>query len=94
MEEKIKIAKEKFATRDWRFTSGARNIAKIIFSTKLPLSASEITEKLVKKDRKADLTTVYRLIDRFVSLDLAHLFNGQVMPCMNPHNRKEEHHFF
>lgn len=92
MQDKIKLAEQKFASKDWRFTSGARNIARIIFTTKAPLAASEVAEKLAKKERKADLTTVYRLIDRFVALDLAHLINGQVMPCSDSEN-KEEHHF-
>ncbi len=93
MKEKLTLAEEKFAQRAWRFTSGARNVGRIIFSTKVPLSATEITEILAKKGLKSDLTTVYRLIDRYVALDLAHLLNGQVMPCNHPENKDEEHHF-
>ena len=93
MQEKIKLAEERFASRAWRFTAGARNVGRIIFSTKIPLSATEITEILAKKGLKSDLTTVYRLVDRYVSLDLAHLLNGQVMPCNHPENKNEEHHF-
>ncbi len=93
MQEKIKLAEERFASRAWRFTAGARNVGRIIFSTKIPLSATEITEILAKKGLKSDLTTVYRLVDRYVSLDLAHLLNGQVIPCNHPENKNEEHHF-
>ncbi len=93
MRDKIKLAEEKFAKKAWRFTSGARNVGRIIFATKSPLSATEITEILAKKGLKSDLTTVYRLIDRYVALDLAHILNGQVMPCVYPENKNEEHHF-
>jgi Fur family ferric uptake transcriptional regulator len=93
MQDKIKLAEERFVSKAWRFTSGARNVGKIIFTTKSPLSATEITEILAKKGLKSDLTTVYRLIDRYVALDLAHLNNGQVMPCSFPDNKNEEHHF-
>jgi Fur family ferric uptake transcriptional regulator len=92
MKERLDLAEQKFAKKAWRFTSGARNIARIIFSAKSPLSAAEITEKLEKKELKIDLTTVYRLIDRFVAVDLAHLLNGQIIACSDPKNN-EEHHF-
>lgn len=93
MQDKLDLAEQKFARKAWRFTSGARNVGRIIFSTKAPLSATEIMEQIKRKELKIDLTTVYRLIDRFVSIDLAHLYNGQVMACSHHENTEEEHHF-
>ncbi len=93
MEDFIKTIQEEFAKKDWRFTSSVRNIAQIIFRTKVPLSVLEIHNLLKKKERKVDQTTIYRIVDRLVALDAIHLLNGQILPCADMENHDEEHHF-
>jgi len=84
---------ETFSLKKWRLTSGTRNICRVLESTKKPLSAKEISEGLDQIERSVDMTTIYRILDRFVSVGLVHLLDGKFIRCSDPGNAHEEHHF-
>ncbi|MBT3349155.1 transcriptional repressor [bacterium] len=84
---------KRFADKKWRFTSGARNLARILENATSPLSVKSLVESLEAAERKMDTATVYRLLERFLEVRLVHRVANGFMPCTDPDNTSDSHHF-
>lgn len=93
MTDFIELAQEKFLAQGWRFTAGARNLARALAETPRPLSAAELTEFLAKAERPVDNATVHRLLNRFLEVEVLHRVEGRFFRCSDPDNTADSHHF-
>ena len=82
-----------FTRNRWRYTVGVQNIACILRDTETPLSVKEIEVLCQRKNTPIDTTTIYRNLEKFISLGLVHELGGTYMRCDNPENTKSAHHF-
>ena len=93
MNDFLESVHKSFVGHGWRVTAGVRNIANILSSTKKPITSAEICATLDKAGRPIDLTTVYRILERMVAINLIHTLNGKFIICSDPSNRQDSHHF-
>ncbi len=93
MNEFLESVHKSFIAHGWRVTAGVRNIAAILAGTKTPISSAEICSQLDKAGRPIDLTTVYRILERMVAINLIHSLSGKFIVCTDPSNRQDSHHF-
>ena len=82
-----------FSTHGWRVTAGVQNVVRVLEQTQKPISSAEICTQLEKDGRPIDLTTVYRILDRLISLHLLHSLHGKFVRCSDPSNKSDSHHF-
>ena len=82
-----------FTARGWRVTAGVRNVVRVLEETKIPISSAEICAQLEKDERPIDLTTVYRILDRLISIHFLHSLYGKFILCSDPKNKSDSHHF-
>ncbi len=82
-----------FVARGWRVTAGVQNVVRILEQSQIPISSAEICAQLEKEGRPIDLTTVYRILDRLISIHLLHSLNGKFIRCSDPENKSDSHHF-
>lgn len=81
---------QKFSEHGWRQTLAVRKTADLLLDTKVFLSAYEIEERL---EKAFDVTTIYRVLEKFQAVKLVHELNGKWKWCTDPHNHEEQHHF-
>lgn len=93
MNQFLESVHQSFLSHGWRITAGVRNIANILSETKKPLTSAQICTQLDQMDRPADLTTVYRILERMVAINLIHSLEGKFIICTDPSNRHDSHHY-
>ena len=93
MTDFLDLAENTFKQHKWRFTAGARNLAKVLNQTETPLPVKSIRQEIINKGLTIDTATVYRLLDRFIESKLIHRVLDGYMICTDPENTEESHHF-
>ncbi len=81
---------QKFKKHGWRQTLAVRSIVEKIAHTHHFLSAYELEEAL---EKRFDVTTIYRVLEKLQAVGLVHELNGKWKWCSDPHNHDEQHHF-
>lgn len=84
------IVLHKFAERGWRQTLAVRSLVDLVAHEHSFLSAYEIEERL---EKRFDVTTIYRVLEKLQTVKLVHELNGKWKWCSDPHNHEEQHHF-
>lgn len=79
-----------FSARRWRVTLGVREVLRVLDEHEYFLSAHEI-EKILNK--KLDVTTIYRVLEKLQEVRFVHEFQGKWIICSDPSNTTESHHF-
>ncbi len=93
MSEFLSSVRSVFSAHGWRVTAGVQNVVRILEESPTPASSAEICTQLEEAGRPIDLTTVYRILDRLITVRLLHSLNGKFIRCADPSNRTESHHF-
>lgn len=93
MSELLSTIRSVFTAHGWRVTAGVQNVVDILEHTQVPLSSAEICAQLEKRERPIDLTTVYRILDRLISIHVLHSLHGKFILCSDPKNKSDSHHF-
>lgn len=83
---------EEFNKNNWRITLGVRNIAEILDTADSLYSVQTIKKILKKQKKELDIATIYRILEKFLTVDLVHEFDGKWKKCADPTN-EDEHHF-
>lgn len=87
-----KEVETRFQKKGWRMTAGVRNTSQILEETSGLVTVKEIQD-LLGEEHRVDITTLYRIIERFISLKTLHeVVPGKFFRCSEPANTLE-HHF-
>lgn len=81
-----------FEKNNWRMTLGVKNVAKILDTARPFYSIQEIKNILKKQEKDLDTATLYRILEKLLTVDLVHKFDGKWKKCSDPTN-EDEHHF-
>jgi len=77
----------------WRMTAAVRNICDIFDEASNLLSANDVTSSLVVQGNITDITTVYRILERFETMGVIHKIGKKFIKCKDPTNQHQQHHF-
>lgn len=81
-----------FSQKGWRVTAPTRNIINALHNATSPIGVREICSALKERDRSANSTTIYRVLERLIESGIVHDIQGKFILCSNPEEKKE-HHF-
>ncbi len=93
MSDFLSTVAAKFNEKGWRMTQAVRLTVQILAETSSLLSVGDVLIQLKKQGLKANISTVYRILEKLEDVHLVHNFEHQWRRCTYPDNKTDEHHF-